>query len=69
MDGLELKHQDDLVVIRLNVQSPAGKVLAERYGFQVTPTFIFFDSQGTEIWRSAGSLDANRIDQWISDNT
>jgi hypothetical protein len=27
----------------------------------VTPTFILFDIQGHEVWRSLGSLDASAV--------
>jgi hypothetical protein len=31
------------------------------YDFRYTPTFIFFDAQGNERWRSIGSLDVDQI--------
>ncbi|MGD8554008.1 MAG: thioredoxin family protein [Anaerolineales bacterium] len=61
MDGIEQRHAAELVVIRLNIQEPVGKLVGERYRFQYTPTFIFFDSQGEELWRQVGSIDPDQV--------
>jgi thioredoxin-related protein len=61
VDGIEKQDKGRLVVIRLDVQSVTGRALAPLYGFQYTPTFIFFDSSGKELWRSMGQLDTAKI--------
>ena len=61
VDGLEREYAGRLVVIRLDIQSDVGRELAPVYGFQYTPTFIFFDAQGVELWREVGSLDTARV--------
>jgi thioredoxin-related protein len=66
VDGIEDEHTGELVVLRVNVQDPAGQALAEEYGFRATPTFIFFDAQGEELWRSVGSLDAAQVAESLS---
>lgn len=66
MDGIEEEFKNQLLVIRLNVQEEVGRELAPRYGFQYTPTFIFFDREGKEIWRAVGSLDVERIRQSLA---
>ena len=48
-------------IIRLNVQEAAGRELAPVYGFEFTPTFIYFDAQGNEVWRTIGSFDPRRV--------
>lgn len=50
-----------LHIIRLNVQEPVGRELAPVYGFEFTPTFVFFDAQGNELWRTVGSFDPQRV--------
>ncbi len=50
-----------LHIIRVNVQESVGKDLGRLYGFQATPTFIFFDAQGNEVWREIGSFDPQRV--------
>jgi thiol-disulfide isomerase/thioredoxin len=61
VDGLETEFSDKLRVIRVDIQSEAGKALGVQYDFRFTPTFIFFDAQGKESWREVGSLSAERV--------
>jgi len=63
VDGIEKQYQGKLVVIRLDIQSETGRSLAPLYGFQYTPTFIFFDPQGKELWRVIGQLDPARVSE------
>lgn len=65
MDRLEQELGDKLKIIRVNIQSPVGRALAPLYGFQFTPTFIYFDAQGNEIWREVGSLNPDRVRQTV----
>lgn len=57
VDRVEAQYAGRLKVIRLNIQEEAGRALAPLYRFEFTPTFIFFDENGAEAWRSIGSLD------------
>lgn len=52
---------DQILVIRLNIQEEVGQELAPVYGFEFTPTFIFFDGEGNEVWREVGGLDPQRV--------
>jgi thioredoxin-related protein len=61
VDGLEKEMGDRLEIIRVNIQSRAGRELAPVYNFEYTPTFVFFDSQGNEGWRSIGTLDVQKV--------
>lgn len=61
VDGIEQQYKGRLNIIRLDIQSDTGRTLAARYGFQYTPTFIFFDVQGKEVWRSIGRLYVNQV--------
>ncbi len=63
VDGLEEEFAGRLLVIRLNIQQETGRELANVFGFEFTPTFIFFDAQGNELWRSVGELDVERVRQ------
>jgi thioredoxin-related protein len=47
--------------IRLNIQETVGMELAPVYNFEFTPTFIFFDAQGNEVWRTVGEFDAQKV--------
>jgi len=35
--------------------------LAPVYGFEFTPTFIYFDAEGNELWRIFGEFDPKRV--------
>jgi thioredoxin-related protein len=63
VDGIEKQYKDRLIVIRLDIQSTTGQTLAPIYGFEFTPTFIFFDATGKELWRSVGQLDTEKISE------
>jgi thioredoxin-related protein len=61
VDGLEKETKGHLTIIRLDIQTEPGRTLAPVYDFQYTPTFILFDAQGKELWRTVGQLDPNRV--------
>ena len=61
MDELENELGDQILFIRLNIQEEVGRELAPVYGFAFTPTFIYFDGDGVELWRQVGVLDAQRV--------
>ena len=67
VDGLEQELNNDITIgrrihiIRLNVQETVGRELAPVYGFEFTPTFIFFDAQGNERWRTVGLFDPQMV--------
>ncbi|MFZ5821831.1 MAG: thioredoxin family protein [Chloroflexota bacterium] len=61
VDGLEREFAGQALFIRLDIQEDVGRELAPVYRFQYTPTFIYFDAQGNEVWREVGRLDAQRV--------
>jgi len=61
VDGIEQEQRGRLRVIRLNVQDPVGRALAAELGGRVTPTFIFFDAEGREVWRSVGAINPAQV--------
>lgn len=61
VDRLEEQYTGKLQVIRLDIQSSAGKAIACEYGVLVTPTFLFFDGHGREVQRMVGRLDQDLI--------
>jgi thioredoxin len=61
VDDLENELGDQLLILRLNVQADVGHELAPVYGFEFTPTFIYFDGEGHELWRDVGGLDPQRV--------
>ena len=67
VDRLEEQYAGRLEIIRVDIQSTAGETIAQEYGLFVTPSFLFFDAQGQEAFRSAGTLDVNRIRILLTD--
>jgi thioredoxin-related protein len=61
VDGLENELSNKLLIIRLDIQQPVGRELAAAYGFEYTPTYIFFDGRGKELWRSIGEIDPQKV--------
>ena len=62
VDGLEQEFGGELLVLRVDVQSKSGKDFGRDYG-AMTPTFVFFDAEGNELWRALGTLDAEKVRQ------
>lgn len=50
-------------MFHIDVTSPAERAVVREFGFEFTPTFIFYDANGQELWRSIGNLDLQRLDQ------
>ncbi len=61
MDGLEQELAGKLSIVRINIQEPVGRELAPVYGFEYTPTYIFFDAKGSELWRTIGEIDPQKV--------
>jgi thioredoxin-related protein len=62
VNGLKEEFPGRLQVISVDVQSSLGEELTREYG-AFTPTFVFFDPKGEELWRMVGTLDAERVRQ------
>ena len=61
MDGLENELGDKVHIIRIDIQQTVGRELAPVYGFEYTPTYIFFDAKGNEVWRTIGEIDPQKV--------
>lgn len=69
MDELANEWGDSVQVITINVHDSSAKPVLTALNFRFTPTFVFFDAQGQEIWRSVGSIDLMEVQQQIHDAT
>jgi hypothetical protein len=61
VDGLESELGPKLNIIRINIQDQVGRELGPVYNFEYTPTYIYFDAHGNELWRSVGDIDPQRV--------
>lgn len=69
VDGIEREHGQQLSIIRLNIQDPAGEALLERFEFRFTPTFIFFDEAGEELQRWVGAINSSEVHQLLENRS
>jgi thioredoxin-related protein len=61
VNGLQNELSGRLIVIRVSVNSSAGRELSIETGSRATPTFIFYDGAGVEQWRQLGSLEVEKV--------
>jgi thiol-disulfide isomerase/thioredoxin len=66
VDRAEQELKGRVAFRRVDIQSGEGGKLAEQYGIERTPSFIFFDEAGEEQWRSIGKLDLPRLRSSVS---
>jgi thiol-disulfide isomerase/thioredoxin len=64
LDRIEEQHPE-LTVVRLNIQDPAAAGILDEYGFQYTPTFIMFDPEGEELWRTPFAIDPDWVEETL----
>lgn len=61
MNGLEEELGSELVILKVDVYTSAGRELTAEYNSIGTPTFIFLDPDGVELWRMIGTIDPERV--------
>lgn len=66
VNSLEKDMGNRLHVIHVDVQGRIGRDLASVYDFEYTPTFIFFNADGREMWRQIGGIDVKHVQDSIS---
>jgi len=68
VDAVEEEFSGRMEVLRVDIHTEVGRVIANELDFQYTPTFIFFDETGNELWREVGGLTTTRIRDWLGEN-
>ena len=63
MNGIEREFEGRLTVIHIDIFDPIGKELGKHFNFKYTPTFILFNSDGKELWRTIGSINPAEVRQ------
>ena len=59
-------HEADTIV-RINVDEPHGRALAQHYGVRLVPTFVSVDADGNEVTRMVGEQPREKIAVAIGD--
>jgi len=67
VDGIEREFEDRLLVIHIDVLDPVGKEVGKHFNFKYTPTFILFNSDGEELWRTIGAIDPSEVRQSLDE--
>ncbi|MFY8033451.1 MAG: thioredoxin family protein [Flexibacteraceae bacterium] len=49
------------IVVKMNMEQGEGPGIAQKYGIQGYPTFLFFDEKGKEIHRIVGFVKADKF--------
>ena len=65
VNGLETEMAGELVVLKVDFYSEAGRALSAEYNGYATPTFILFDAEGQELWRQVGTIDGDRVMEMV----
>lgn len=52
VDALVERIQDRFNILRVDIHTPFGRALRERYTFSYSPEFVLFNTQGQEVWRA-----------------
>lgn len=65
VDGIEKDHQGTLRVVRLDARNSENRELANSIGVQMTPTYVLFDANAKEVYRSSGTLNRSVIDEFV----
>lgn len=67
VNGIEADYADTVRVFRIDARDPANKSIASQLGLRMTPTYIVFDHNGQEAYRSVGQLSRPSIDAVVTD--
>ena len=68
VDRLEMQLDQELMFVRLEVQSHVGKILYSKYDAKRVPTFIIFDQSGAIRYKTNGVPDQALINSMLVDN-
>lgn len=61
VNGLRTELDQQLVILQVDIYTAAGRELSAEYNGVFTPTFVFFNPDGEEVWRTVGSLDPEKV--------
>ncbi len=61
VNGLKPQYEDDVAIRIYNAETEAGGALAEEYGVQFVPTFVFVDASGVVVNTIIGETTENTL--------
>lgn len=66
VNGIEQDYGNRLRVVHLDARDPDNRAVAAQIGVQMTPTYVLFDAQGSEVWRSSGTVNRPLFDRTVA---
>ncbi|MFM7679508.1 MAG: thioredoxin family protein [Roseiflexaceae bacterium] len=67
VNGIEIDYAEILHVYRIDARDSASRSMAAQLGLRSTPTYVLFDHNAHEIYRTVGQLSRPAIDAVIQD--
>ncbi|MEA5074819.1 MAG: thioredoxin domain-containing protein [Coriobacteriia bacterium] len=61
VNGLKPQYEDDVAIRIYNAETETGGALAEEYGVQFVPTFVFVDASGVVVNTIIGETTENTL--------
>ena len=66
VNGIELDYQNKLRVVHLDARDAENRAIAAQISVKMTPTYVLFDANGTEVWRSMGTVNRPQFDTLVA---
>ena len=66
VNGIEQDYQNKLRVVHLDARDAENRAIAAQIGVKMTPTYVLFDANGTEVWRSMGAVNRPQFDTLVA---
>jgi thioredoxin-related protein len=57
VNGLKDEWGDQVLVVQVDIHARENRTLLSNLDVQFTPTFVLYNLNGQEVWRSVGTID------------
>lgn len=61
VDGLQIQYANRVRIVRVDLLTPTGRELANRYGFDMTPFFVGLNAGGNVAWKQTGTAPTTEL--------
>jgi thiol-disulfide isomerase/thioredoxin len=66
VDGIANDYAGRVRLVRIDARDSANRELADQLGLRMTPTYVIYDAQANEVYRTSGSMQRTVFDQVIA---
>lgn len=67
VNGIEQDYADVVRVFRIDARDAANKSIAAQLGLRMTPTYVIFDHNAHEVYRTVGQIARPTVDAVINE--